>query len=282
MKKIVLFIALAVAMTFSLSAGKASALTMASAIVSGEFDLNTLSITTSGTVVYGAYESTTSAYAFSEDSLGVLTVDTPADNTIPGWTTLNENEAGMAGAYYALSKFDPVYVDSSQVFDPTSSMFAKAEAYADDAGNDGYGAAWTDITGLINGGSSGGTITISVDYTMSVTLDTSLDYEAFGYSSLELVLHGQDLSYSKGIDDSWLETFDGLDGVVDISSIFTVSLDFLPGETGDFHLYAFSEGFAGPLGTVVPEPSTYILLGTGIAGLIAWRRKKLSGKNKAL
>ncbi len=281
MKKIVLFIALAVAMTFSLSAGKASALTMASSVVKGGFDLETLTIETTGSLVYSGTESMTEAYADTVDDFGGLIIDGPYQDTIFDWTSLNENSAGVPGAYYAESVFDPVYLDFSTDFDPASRMFAHAEAYADDAGNDGYGDAWTELTGIINGGASGGNITISVDYSMSITLDTSLGYQADGYSLLELELHGQGLSDDEDISDLYMDVFDGVDGFDTVFGTLSVTLYFDAFESGDFHLDLFSDAYAGPMDAVVPEPSTYILLGTGIAGLIVWRRKRSMREGKS-
>ncbi len=281
MKKIIFLIAIFAGFSLTLCAGRASALTMASSLVSGDLYLETLSITTTGTVVYGGSESTTAAYADSEDALGVLTIDSPSDNTIFGWTTSNENEAAVTGASHALSIFDSVYVDLSSDFDPLSSMFADIEAYADDAGNDGYADAWTEITGLINGGPGGGTITISVDYFLSIALDTSTGYEAGGSSNVGLELHGQSLSANEDYYDIMLNEYDGFDDLDTAAGTLFVSLAFAPFETGDLHLKVYSEGYAVPTGTVVPEPSTYLLLGSGIAGLVFWRRKSLPGKGKS-
>ncbi|VAV85816.1 hypothetical protein MNBD_DELTA01-872 [hydrothermal vent metagenome] len=274
MKKILLLITLIVGLSLTFSAGKASASIMASSIVTGEFFLETLTITTTGTVVYAGTESTTDAYADSEDDLGVLTVDDPFDTTIFDWTTFNKTEAGVSGAYHAVSEFDPVYVDLTSDFDPASSMFADIDVYADDAGNDGFADAWTSLTGIVAGGSSGGTITISVEYAMSITLDTSLGYGAGGFSSVELGLYGEGASYDDDFYDLWLDAFDGFDDFDDFSSTLSVTLAFAAGEFGDFYLDVVSNGYAGPLDAVVPEPSTYLLLGAGIAGLIVWRRKR--------
>ncbi len=161
MKKTLLLTFLIMGLTLIFSASKAFAVILATSTSTGTIDWATLSISTT----YNEFESMSHAWAQNE-----VTADFPADVSLLGWGDTS-NSATVDGAV------------SSSFTDPDGVEEAHSDAYAEagDGGVVGYSesssTAW--FSGHVDSG-SGGTVTISVGYSLSLDLSTSLDYAAWG------------------------------------------------------------------------------------------------------
>ena len=120
--------------------------------------------------------------------------------------------------------------------------------------------------------SGNGIVTLDVPYGLGVAIiaEHLTEYASAVAEAIGVLTNlgtGQRVRQSERISAS----VDGPDGQFDSARLGTLSmyLEFLDGQTGSFMTMAHSEGSVSS----VPEPSTFLLLGGGVAGLVLLRRR---------
>lgn len=122
-----------------------------------------------------------------------------------------------------------------------------------------------------------GDLTIQAPFTLLQTLTTSESLDmATGFASANLGLFNlSSPGFPSDTDQQSLNnTIAGADFFNDSrSGTLSVTLPFNMGQLGSFTALVDNSGTASP----IPEPSTILLLGGGVAGLMAWRWNKTNG-----
>lgn len=179
-------------------------------------------------------------------------VDTSATRTV---STSRGNATGSA------------YTNSSELLEAT-----RAES---DIGGSFYSSALADRYGGFTVSGSGG-ISVSADYDLSYALTSDRPYPAdyaYADSSVYLYLY----NYNTG-GYAYLYDYMGANTYSNPPSEWTGSrsgtlagrVDFSDGDLGYFYTDVYNDAGAN---SVVPEPGTFLLFGTGLAGLAGFRRK---------
>ncbi|MFZ4779710.1 MAG: PEP-CTERM sorting domain-containing protein [Terrimicrobiaceae bacterium] len=117
----------------------------------------------------------------------------------------------------------------------------------------------------------GGVLTLEVPYSLDIDMrvDNSQDLvSALAGAALLIINHDTRLNQNSWLDYSWSGFPNHFTDTR--SGILSVSLGFGDGETGSYEMSTNAWDSA----TSVPEPSTFILLGSSLAGLILYKRRR--------
>ncbi len=150
------------------------------------------------------------------------------------------------------------------------SLEAHGRSVLDSGNQEAYTAAWSYFWFAVDGGTTGGSITINAHYEMDIDLEANLGTSAYAYADVQM---GGDIWPESG-DYDWDEvrflnhTIGSGTYVDSIEGDLSVIMNFDPDSSGEFWWEV--ESYT----STVPVPSTISLLALGLLGLVGVNRRK--------